>query len=64
MGQRIEHIPKNFDFGPNVERVNQVLSYEGLNGFVEPRTSKFEDEMRVAGLGVTATTQDAGFSNN
>ena len=33
-GQRVEQIPKNFDFAQNVERINQVLSYEGVNGFM------------------------------
>ena len=33
--QRIEAIPKNFDYIPAVEKVNQVLSYDNVNGFVE-----------------------------
>ena len=33
--QRIEAIPKNFDFIIAVEKVNQVLSYDSVNGFVE-----------------------------
>ena len=32
-GQRIEQIPKNFDFAPQVERISQVLTFEGVNGF-------------------------------
>ena len=28
VGQRIEQIPKNFDYGVQVERVNQVLSHD------------------------------------
>ena len=33
-GQRIEVIPKNFDFGTQVSRVNQVISFESVNGHV------------------------------
>ena len=33
IGQRIEQIPKNFDYGPHVERLNQGLSYDGVNSF-------------------------------
>ena len=33
-GQRVEQIPKTFDFAQNVQRINQVLSYEGVNGFM------------------------------
>ena len=35
-GQRIEQIPKNFDFSPQVEKLNQVLSHEVINGFSKP----------------------------
>ena len=34
VGQRIEQIPKNFDFAPHVERFSQVLSYEQVTGFI------------------------------
>lgn len=33
-GQRIEQVPKNFDFNPQVEKLNQVLSYEVVNALV------------------------------
>ena len=35
-GQRIEQIPKVFDFSTLVEKLNQVLSYEIVNGFSKP----------------------------
>lgn len=35
IGQRIEQIPKNFDFAPQVERFSQVLTYEQVSGFME-----------------------------
>ena len=28
-------MPKNFDFGPQVEKLNQVLSYEVVSSLVE-----------------------------
>ena len=31
VGQRIEQIPKNFDYGAQVERMNQVLSYRSVS---------------------------------
>ena len=33
--QRTEAIPKNFDFAGTVEKANQVLSYDNVNGFLE-----------------------------
>ena len=36
-GQRIEQVPKNFDFGQQVEKVNQVLSYDTASGYSENR---------------------------
>ena len=57
--QRIETIPKNFDFIPAVEKVNQVLSYDGVNGFIEQRMSSIdqvEDSMMVTGLRMTTNT--------
>ena len=69
VGQRIEQIPKNFDFGQQVERVNQVLSYEVANGFIEQRVTannSVEDSMIVTGLRMTSNTQNSaqGFHNN
>ena len=50
-GQRVEQIPKNFDFGPNVERVSQVLSFETVSCQTrELRSSNLtEDSMMVTG---------------
>ena len=33
--QRVESIPKNFDYIPTVDKINQVLSYDAVTGFVE-----------------------------
>ena len=33
VGQRIEPLPKNFDYGSQVDKVNQVLSFETVSGF-------------------------------
>ena len=64
VGQRIEQIPKNFDFGPQVRRQNQVMSFEAVNGFVEQRTSQLpEDAMMVTGLRMTSNTQNGGNNN-
>ena len=52
-------IPKNFDFIPAVEKANQVLSYDNVNGFVEQRMSSIEhvdDSMMVTGLRMTTNT--------
>ena len=64
VGQRIEQIPKNFDFAPHVERFSQVLTYESVNGFSleqQLRTSNsVEDSMMVTGLRMTSNTQNSG----
>jgi len=31
VGQRIEQIPKNFDYGAQVERLNQVVSFRTVS---------------------------------
>ena len=61
VGQRIEQIPKNFDFAPQVVRISQVLSYEQVSGFTEQlRTSNsVEDSMMVTGLRMTTNTQNS-----
>ena len=64
VGQRIEQIPKNFDFAPHVERFSQVLTYESVCGFSleqQLRTSNsVEDSMMVTGLRMTSNTQNSG----
>ena len=55
-GQRTETLPKNFDFVPTVDKVNQVLSYETVTGFVEQRMSSIDDSMMVTGLRMTTNT--------
>ena len=61
VGQRIEQIPKNFDFAPQVVRISQVLSYEQVSDFTEQlRTSNsVEDSMMVTGLRMTTNTQNS-----
>ena len=57
IGQRIEQIPKNFDYGPHVERLNQVLTYEGINSFIVDQgrlSNASEDPMMVTGLRLTS----------
>ena len=57
IGQRIEQIPKNFDYGPHVERLNQVLSYDGVNSFAMEHgrmSNASEDPMMVSGLRFTS----------
>lgn len=56
-GQRIEQIPKNFDFAAQVERVSQVLSFESVSGFIDQRMGSIEDSMMVTGLRMTSHTQ-------
>ena len=59
VGQRIEQIPKNFDYGPQVERVSQVISFETVSGFSrqeELRNNTIEDSMMVTGLRMTHLT--------
>ena len=51
-GQRIEQIPKTFDFGPNVDRASQVLSYDAVSGFIDGlRTSNLttDESMMITG---------------
>ena len=57
IGQRIEQIPKNFDYGPQVEKLNQVLTFDSINSFTVEmgRTSNAsEDPMMVTGLRLTS----------
>ena len=62
IGQRIEQIPKNFDFLPQVERISQVLSFDLVNGFNEQlrNSNSVEDSMMVTGLRMTTNTQNSG----
>ena len=54
VGQRIEQIPKNFDFAPQVARLNQILSYASATGISnENRNSNLDDPMVVTGLRMT-----------
>ena len=57
-GQRIEQIPKNFDFNPQVERISQVLSHDTVLGFLKMRDGIQEestDPMIVTGLRMAAS---------
>ena len=56
IGQRIEQIPKNFDYGPHVERLNQVLNFDVINSFTIEQgrmSNASEDPMMVTGLRLT-----------
>jgi len=59
IGQRIEQIPKNFDYGPNTERTNQVISFRTVNGSSgEPLYDATSDDiMQVTGMRMTTNTQ-------
>ena len=63
IGQRIEQIPKNFDYGPQVEKLNQVLTFDSINSFTVEmgRTSNAsEDPMMVTGLRLTSNANSGG----
>ena len=56
IGQRIEQIPKNFDYGPHVERLNQVLNFDVISNFTIEQgrmSNASEDPMMVTGLRLT-----------
>ena len=66
-GQRIEQIPKNFDYGAHVERVNQVISFKTVSNSSDDNhrfsdTHASNDYMQVTGnmLRVTSNTQMHG----
>lgn len=56
-GQRLEQIPKNFDFAPIVERVSQVLSFEGVSSFMLQQQQINPSSVdEINGLRMTANT--------
>ena len=54
----MEQIPKNFDFGAQVDRVSQVVSFDSVMGFMDQRMTSIDDSMTVTGLRMTSNTQN------
>ena len=54
---RVENLPKNLDFVVGTDKINQVVSYENVRGFIEQRLDCVEDSMLVTGLKMGSANQ-------